>query len=203
MDPAHDKNKDDQSTTEVKIQDLYNLIHSQRCCMMTTRCSDSGRLVSRAMAPCPPDPETPADLWFFANNQTHKFEELDHDPNVNLAFNNPATAEWASISGKAKVINDRNKIKQLYTPDLKAWFGDLHDGVHDGGVDDPRISLIYVEGETVHQTLKGASMPVQIWRITKAIWSGEPPKIAVTQELDNEELQHARNVHNLDNAIVD
>lgn len=53
MDPVHDKNKDEQSTTEVKIHDLYHLIHSQRCCMMTTRCADSGRLVSRAMAPCP------------------------------------------------------------------------------------------------------------------------------------------------------
>lgn len=53
MDPAHDKNKDNTSTTETKIHDLYNLIHSQRCCMMTTRCAESGRLVSRAMAPCP------------------------------------------------------------------------------------------------------------------------------------------------------
>ncbi|KAI9316793.1 hypothetical protein BX666DRAFT_1858172 [Dichotomocladium elegans] len=203
MDPVLDKNTDSITSTEKKLEDLYKLLKDHTVCMMTTRCAESGRLVSRAMAPCPPSHDAPADLWFFSNNVTQKFKELDEDPNVNLAYYDNSTTEWVSISGKARVVNDRQKIKELYTPMLKAWFGDLKDGVHDGSQDDPRISLIHVEAETVHYMLKDKTVPVMIWRVAKSMWSGDPPKIASTRELDPRELQHARDVSSLENSIID
>lgn len=171
-----------------------------------------------------PDEHTPADLWFFANNASHKFEELEADPNVNLAFCKESTSEWISVSGKAKVVNDREKIKQLYKPTIKVcmqtatakivlmvltvrgviqpWFGDLKDGVHDGGPNDPRVSLIFVEAETVHYSKKDTPTPVQIWNIAKGIITGEPRKVSADRNLDTQELQHAREVNQLEDNVV-
>lgn len=35
-------------------------------------------------------------------------------------------------------------VRNQYSPALKAWLGDLGDGKHDGGPEDPRISVIKV-----------------------------------------------------------
>lgn len=177
-DPVREVNQDLKTSPDKKIEDLYHLIEGISVCMMTTRCENTGKLVSRAMSPRKPNPKIPADLWFFANNTTHKFEELKADPNVNLSFYKAGTAEWISVSGTAEIRNDRNKIEELYAPDIKAWFGDLGDGVHNGSATDPRISLIFVKADTVHYSLKDTSMPVQMFNIAKGMITGEPPKVS-------------------------
>jgi general stress protein 26 len=177
-DPVREVNQDLKTSPDKKIEDLYHLIEGISVCMMTTRCENTGKLVSRAMSPRKPNPKIPADLWFFANNTTHKFEELKADPNVNLAFYKSGSAEWISVSGTAEIRNDRNKIEELYAPDIKAWFGDLGDGVHNGSATDPRISLIFVKADTVHYSLKDTSMPVQMFNIAKGMITGEPPKVS-------------------------
>lgn len=111
--------------------------------------------------------------------------------------------EWISVSGTAEIVSDRNKIRELYTPDLKPWFADLKDGTHDGGPDDPRISLIFVTAHTVHYSLKDVSAPMQIWNIARGIMYGEPPKVSAQREVDAEELQHARNLRDLDKTVLD
>jgi len=45
--------------------------------------------------------------------------------------------EWVSISGKAELSKDRTKVAKYYSPTLKAWLGDLGDGIHDGSPNDP------------------------------------------------------------------
>jgi general stress protein 26 len=49
--------------------------------------------------------------------------------------------EWVSISGKADLSNDRSLVHKYYSPTLKAWLGDLGDGTHDGGPNDPVYPL--------------------------------------------------------------
>ncbi|CAG8580390.1 13150_t:CDS:2 [Ambispora leptoticha] len=124
---------------ERKLDDLYKLIDGIKTCMMTTRRAD-GYLVSRPMYTRNRTPA--ADIWFIGNNQSQKFDELHTDPHVNLAYYNGSTQEWVSVSGVAKVVNDDELVKTLYTPDCKTWFGDLGDGIHDGSTSDPRISLV-------------------------------------------------------------
>ncbi|KAL0084887.1 putative bli-3 protein [Phycomyces blakesleeanus] len=200
--PVLEKNKDLVTGTEKKIEDLYKLIDGIKVCMMTTRCADTGRLFSRAMSPRIPDEHVPADLWFFTNNSSHKLDELVKDPNVNLGFYKPSTAEWISVSGTATLVDDRTKIKELYTPDIKAWFGDLNDGINDGGPNDPRIGLIFVKADTVHYSLKDVSAPVQIWNIAKGMITGEPPKVSAERELSSSELQNARRFEGVNKPLV-
>ncbi|KAF7724571.1 hypothetical protein EC973_000879 [Apophysomyces ossiformis] len=188
---------------EGRIEDLYKLIEGIKVCMMTTRCADTGRLVSRAMCPRTPTHTAPADLWFFANNTTHKFEELQKDANVNLAFYKPSSGEWVSVSGEAEIVSNRSKIRELYSDDIKAWFQDLGDGTHNGGPDDPRISLIFVKAITVHYSVRGPIGPVEMWHLAKGALTGEPPHERLSErDIDTEELQNARQISGLDESIV-
>ncbi|KAG0165808.1 hypothetical protein DFQ28_003300 [Apophysomyces sp. BC1034] len=187
-----------------KIEDLYRLIEGIRVCMMTTRCADTGRLVSRAMCPRTPTHATPADLWFFANNTTHKFDELQIDPNVNLSFYKPTSGEWVSVSGVGEIVNNRSKIRELYSDDIKAWFPDLADGTHNGGPDDPRISLIFVKATTVHYSVRGTLGPIEIWHLAKGVITGEPPHETLSERnIESEELQNARQLSAMNESIVE
>ncbi|RAL66657.1 hypothetical protein DID88_006342 [Monilinia fructigena] len=59
-----------------------------------------------------------------------------------------SSGEWASISGLSSLETSRLTIEKYYSPTLKAWLGDLGDGVHDGGPKDPRIGIIRVDAKT-------------------------------------------------------
>lgn len=76
-------------------------------------------------------------------------EELEYDPHVNVSFYDPSTTNWISVSGTAKLSTDPNLVKQYWNASLKAWFGDLGDGVHKGDENDPRVSVIEVVPEQV------------------------------------------------------
>lgn len=71
-------------------------------------------------------------------------EELESDAHVNVSFLDPSSTNWVSVTGEAKLTQNKNKINELWNPMTKAWFGDLGDGVHKGNQDDPRVSVIEV-----------------------------------------------------------
>lgn len=99
-------------------------------------------------------------LFFIANNVSHKFDELKYDPNVNVSFYDWDTGRWPSVSGIAKVTQDKGLIKEFWTPNfvyplpceaptdrsnrMSSFFGDLKDGKHDGSPDGPRVCSIEV-----------------------------------------------------------
>ena len=45
-------------------------------------------------------------------------------------------------------MSDRESVRKYYSPSLKTWLGDLEDGKHDGGPEDPRIGLIKINTKT-------------------------------------------------------
>ena len=90
-----------------ELKKLYEMIEDLEIAMMTTRRED-GHLVSRAMANQKHAPG--ADLWFVTSKETHKVEELEDEPHVNLAYYKDRTREWISVSGIATVSDDRETI---------------------------------------------------------------------------------------------
>jgi general stress protein 26 len=78
------------------------------------------------------------DLLFHTNTESGKTDDLKEHKSVNIGFIN-SSGEWASISGHASIETDREVVRKHYSPALKAWIGDLGDGKHDGGPEDPRI----------------------------------------------------------------
>ena len=91
-------------------------------------------------------PQPDADLWFVTAKGSPKLDEIRHDPHVNLGYYKDRTREWVSVSGKARIVEDRAKIKELYRPDWKAWFEG--DDKSSGTPDDPRIALIAVDADS-------------------------------------------------------
>jgi general stress protein 26 len=183
--PTTDKNRDDDVGTEKKLEDLYALIDGIEVAMMTTRRPD-GFLVSRPMQT--QKREADADLWFVTSDETHKLDELETDPHVNLAYYRDRTGEWVSVSGTARLSKDREMIHRLYQPDWRAWFGD-EGGERDGGPDDPRITLILVDSRTVTYLKQDRPRPVVLFNVVRGIVTGEPPKTGDLRHLDAADLE--------------
>ena len=162
-----------------KLQKLYELIGEIETAMFTTRRPD-GRLVSRPMAT--QKRAEGADLWFVTSRGAAKVEEIRNDPQVNLAYFRDRTKEWVSISGRARVVDDRAKIRELYQADWRAWFGD-EGGEHDGTADDPRMLLIGVDVEMAMFLEVNKPQPVVLFEIVKGIVTGNPPNVGEPQKV--------------------
>lgn len=163
-----------------QLDELYDLIQQIKTTMFTTRRAD-GRLVSRPMATQKRDPI--ADLWFVADIESHKMDELESDANVNLSYFDTGSYEWVSVSGTATVSADRDEIRRLYEPDWKAWFGEI-DEVRDGGPDDPRLALILVDADTVIYMKQDKPKPVVLFEVVKGMVTGQKPDLGEPEKLD-------------------
>ena len=187
MSNSADRNRGDVPLSK-KLDELYTLIDGIEIAMFTTRRPD-GRLVSRPMAT-----QTQAqgsDLWFVTDIESHKLDELEFDPHVNLAYYRDRTREWVSVSGIATISQDRRAIRELYRTDWRAWFGD-EGGARDGGPDDPRLALILVDVESVIYLKVDKPRPVVLFEIAKAMVTGTPPDVGAQRELSGEEIDRGR-----------
>jgi general stress protein 26 len=167
-----------------KIDELYDLIRGIETAMFTTR-RPNGQLVSRPMAT--QDRIDGADLWFVTDTDTHKVDELGMDPHVNLAYYNSKTREWVSVAGVAHVSKNRNRIRQLYQEDWKAYFGD-EGGDRDGGPNDPRIALIMVEAESATYMKVNKPKPIVLFEVLKGKITGSRVDIGEVKEVTAGEL---------------
>ena len=73
-------------------------------------------------------------LWFLSPIDSHKNEDLLHDPAAQLLFKGSDYSDFLSLYGTAVVSRDEEKIRELWEPLLKTWFTE--------GKDDPRITVI-------------------------------------------------------------
>lgn len=171
--------------TEKKLDELYELIDSMEIALLTTR-RPNGMLVTRPMATQDHGPL--ADLWFVTSIETHKIEEIEQDSHVSLGYYDSGTREWVSVSGTAKITQDRAKIHELYAPDWKAWFSD-EGGEKNGGPDDPRLALILVDAHSVHYMKAKYSRPRALFEYMRGVATGTQPDIGREERLSPSELK--------------
>ena len=86
---------------------------------------DGGKLRSRPMSAYI-DRKADA-VYFLTDARRHKGDEIQQNPNVNLAFADASDQKYVSVSGTAEVSNDRAKIKELFTTTAKAWWDSAED----------------------------------------------------------------------------
>lgn len=170
--------------TEKKLDELYELIEDMDIAMMTTRRAD-GALVARPMAT--QKHGLLGDLWFVTSIETHKIDELQADPNVCLSYYDEDSKEWVSVSGIAALSQDRGKIRELYEPDWKAYFDD-QGGDRDGGPDDPRLALIYVDARSVHYMKARFAKPRALFELARGMVTGEAAELGRNEALSRAEL---------------
>ena len=157
--------------TELEL--LYEHINDIEIAMMTTRRSD-GHLQSRAMAT--QRRASGADLWFVTAVGSPKLADLEHDPHVNLSYYKDRTREWVSVSGIASISRDRAKIRELYAPDWKMWFGSEGDERH-GTPDDPRMVLIGVDVHAAMFLEVNKPQPIVLFELVKGWVTGQAAEL--------------------------
>ncbi|KAK4125597.1 hypothetical protein N657DRAFT_642342 [Parathielavia appendiculata] len=192
-DPYKEANLDTEVSLEKKIQDLNDFVKACKFGMMTTRDAKSGSLVSRCMALAAQETGG-IDLLFHTNTESGKTDDLASDSHINISFLN-SSGDWASVSGTASVVTDRSLVKQHYSPDLKAWLGDLGDGVHDGGENDPRIGVIRVKMTTAHYAISNRTVIGQMAQVAQGIVTGKPAVVNKLRQISESEVQQWRSSH--------
>lgn len=150
-----------QDTREESIKKLGILIEDIDFAMLTTM--DGGVLRSRPMST--QKFEFNGDLWFFTSDKTHKIAEIEKDNRVNVSYAKPEDNVYVSVSGKAELVKDKEKIEELWNPILKAWFPK--------GLDDPSLALLKVKVEEAEYWDSPSSTLVQIAGFVKALVTGK------------------------------
>ena len=156
-----------------ELKKFYELVENIEISMMTTRRPD-GHLESRAMAT--QKRAEGADLWFVTLDGAGKLRDIEYDPHVNLSFYKDRTREWISVSGIASISRDRQKIKELYAADWKAWFPKGDDPRH-GTDEDPRMVLIGVDIHAAVFLEVDKPQPVVLYEVAKGWLTGSTPEV--------------------------
>ncbi len=145
------------------IQILQKEIKGIKIAMLTTSDKD-GLLKSRPMAT--QETEFDGTVWFFTRDESPKVNAIESHQQVNLSYADHQANRYVSIAGAATIVRDRAKIKELWSPAMKAWFPE--------GVDDPNLALIRVDAEGAQYWDFASKTLVQIAGFVKAVVTGQP-----------------------------
>lgn len=131
---------------------------------MLTSFDDKGDLHSRPMGHLQYDFDG-KHLWFFTSVDSGIVAEIEHDSLVSVTYSEPKKQIYVAASGDAEILDDREKIRQLWTPLATAWFPK--------GVDDPSLRLVQISVSKAEYWESHFGGLKQIIAIAKAITTGE------------------------------
>jgi general stress protein 26 len=114
-------------------------------------------------------------LWFFTKQPSPKTEEVQHDDRVLLAYADPSSQNYVSLSGTARVIRDTAKQKELWSEPLRTWFP--------GGPEAPEVGLLKVEVEGAEYWDSPSSTFIHAYGYVKARLTGEPPQAGANDKV--------------------
>lgn len=118
---------------------IKELAEKTDVCLFTTNLS-SLPLTARPMSTRAVDEE--GNIWFFSRAGSRKNVEIGQDNRVQLFYSNTTGFEYLTIYGKASIIKDVAKAKELWSAMAKTWFNK--------GYDDPELTLLKIVPEDGH-----------------------------------------------------
>ena len=123
-----------ETTTGSALDHLTELIHGIDVAMLTT-VDRTGHLHSRPMMTLRKAAEDA--LWFFTQGHSHMVDDVNGHHPVNISYVDSGQRRFVSVSGRARVVNDRSKKAELWDRRLAEWLPN--------GVEDPSVVLLRVE----------------------------------------------------------
>lgn len=124
------------ATAKEKEKKVVDMLSNHKTAMLVTH-DKQGGLVSRPMTT--QNPKFDGTVWFFVSSDAEMIEEIEANSDVNIAYT--ADKSQVSLSGKASIVDDDQKKKEMWYPELKKWF----DGA---GPESPKVKLIKVVADT-------------------------------------------------------
>ena len=114
---------------------LSKLMRKIDFCMLVTQGARGG-MNSRVMSNNK-DVTFKGDAYFFTDGKTQKVKDITANPNVNLTYEGKKGL-FIGVSGKAKLIKNKETFEEHWVNDLERWFNQ--------GIDTPGLTLIRVKG---------------------------------------------------------
>jgi general stress protein 26 len=118
---------------------VKSLIEQSSVCFFCTHIHTGG-FSTRPMRTQQIDKE--GNIWFLSSKSSLKNQELSEDNQVQLLYHSKDNESFLTIHGKGEILNDRQKLKELWDSSARNWFRK--------GIDDPDISLIKVSPDHGH-----------------------------------------------------
>ncbi|MBC7568873.1 MAG: pyridoxamine 5'-phosphate oxidase family protein [Spirosoma sp.] len=116
---------------------IKELVDKSSTCFFCTKLTTGEPMKTRPMSVQKVDNK--GNFWFLSANDSHKNAEIQADNRVQLLFQGSNYSDFLSIYGTATISTDKELIKELWEPILKAWFTE--------GIDDPRITVIIIKAQ--------------------------------------------------------
>jgi general stress protein 26 len=120
-------------TEQEDRQKLVDLMQDMPIAMFTTFGAEGPRSVPMARQEVEPG----AELWFITARDTEHVRAIATEPKVALTFS--ARDAWVAMTGHARVVDDLEKLKELWNTFAEAWLP--------GGPEDPNAVLLHVDVE--------------------------------------------------------
>lgn len=164
----------DHTQHEDHVKKIAELIKDIDFGMLTTTDAE-GRLSSRPMS-TNKNVEFNGDVYFFTYGDTPKVHELEKKPYVNVGFSDPKSQTYVSLSGRAELSRDKDKMAELWQPALKAWFPK--------GLDEPDIALIKVNADRGEYWDSPSSPIAHAISLVKVLTTGKPANPGDNEKVD-------------------
>ena len=119
---------------QAQMDTIQAMVKDIKYTMMTTR-NDENHLHS-----CPMNTTETSigakEIWFIGHKPSETVDNIEQNPEVNLAYVTQESDKYLSISGTAELVEDEEKLNELWSVMYNAYF--------EQGKDDPKVQLIKV-----------------------------------------------------------
>ena len=119
---------------QAQMDTIQAMVKDIKYTMMTTR-NDENHLHS-----CPMNTTETSigakEIWFIGHKPSETVDNIKQNPEVNLAYVTQDNEKYLSISGTAELVEDKEKLNELWSMAYNAYF--------EQGKDDPKVQLIKV-----------------------------------------------------------
>lgn len=109
------------------------------------------------------------ELWFMTDMNSPKIQEIRNDPRILMNYADRKDQNYVTVSGKADIVQDTAKVKELWSEPLRAWFPK--------GPDDPSIALIRVNADAAEYWDLPSQTVLHAFGYFKARLTGERPQM--------------------------
>lgn len=139
------------------IDKIQEVVKDIKYTMMTTRTSE-GHLHS-----CPMNTTETSigarEVWFIGDKTSDTVANIKANPELNLAYTSKNDQDYLSITGRAELVEDKDKLDELWEATYNAYF--------EHGKEDPDVQLIKVVPHGAEYWANGNAV-TNVFKITAA-----------------------------------
>jgi len=150
-----------------KVDEIWSLVKHEHAAVLVSIRKD-GSLDSIPMGCL--QSEFDGTLWFLTFKDSSRLSEIGENDHVLVSYVRPSRYEFVSMSGCARLVDDRAKVREVWREGFSVWFPD--------GPNSPNIALIEIDVKTIKCWSKPASFLTYAYHYVKAKLTGRSPSPA-------------------------